>query len=100
VAWKQVDDAETAIKQEQKVMSNAEKAGLTTRKPDKTFDKVLNAIRDSLSVLASSDDEEDGVDKEDDEDNTALEKLSTDDKCGWVIGTISNWIQHRMGNFR
>jgi len=37
VARKRVEDAETAIKQRQEGMSNVEKAGLTTREPEKTF---------------------------------------------------------------
>jgi len=53
VARKRVEDAETAIKQKQD-MSNVEKAGLTTREPEKTFEELLNAIGDSLSDLASS----------------------------------------------
>jgi len=38
VARKRVEDAETAIKQKQEDMSNVEKAGLATRKPEKTID--------------------------------------------------------------
>ena len=45
--------------QEQEDMTNSEQVGLTTRKPKKTFDQMLNAIGDCLSVLASSDDEGD-----------------------------------------
>jgi len=48
-------------------MSDAEKAGLTTTKPETTFGEMLNAIGDSLSDLASSDDGEDGEDPNDDE---------------------------------
>ena len=70
LARKRVEDAETAIKQEQDHMRNAEKAGLKTTKPETTFQEMLNAIGDSLSDLASSDDEEDpagGKPSEDDE---------------------------------
>jgi len=62
VARKWVEDAETAIKQKQEDMSNVEKAGLTTREPEKTFEEMLNAIRDNLSDLASFDDDEDADD--------------------------------------
>jgi len=98
VATKRVEDAETAIKQKQEDMSNVEKAGLTTRDPEKTFEKMLNAIRDSLSDLASSEDEEDAEDEEEDDD-TEQGKLSEDDKPGWVMGTISKTVQRRMERF-
>ena len=61
---------------------------------------MLNAIGDSLSDLASSDHKQDGEDKEVDEDDTELSKLSDDDEPGWVIGTISKIVQHRMDSFR
>ena len=51
-----------------------------------------------MSDLASSDDEEDLVDEEDDED-TEEGKLSEDDQPGWVMGTISKTVQHRMERF-
>jgi hypothetical protein len=60
---------------------------------------MLNAIRDSLSNLASSDDEQDGEDEEDDEEDTELGKLSDDDEPGWVMGTITKTVQHRMESF-
>ena len=44
VARKRVHDAETAIMQEQEDMRNAEKAGLTNRKPEKTSEEIFNAI--------------------------------------------------------
>ena len=78
VARKQVEDAETASKQAQEEMSNAYNAGLTTTKPETTFEGMVNAIRDSLSDLAISDDGEDGEDEDDDGDNPALGKLSKD----------------------
>ena len=56
---KQVEDAETAIPQNQEDVSNVVQAGLTTRKPEKTCEDMLNAIRDSRSDHASSDDMED-----------------------------------------
>jgi len=60
----------------------------------------LNAIGDSLNDLASSDDEEDGEDEDDDEEDTGHGKLSEDDEPGWVMGTFSKTVQHRMESFR
>jgi len=64
VARKRVEDSERAITQEQKDMRNAIKAGLTTTSPDIIFEEMLNTIRDSLHHLASSNDKEDGYDKD------------------------------------
>jgi len=86
--------------QEQEHMRNVEKARSTTTKPETTFNEMLNAIRDSVSDLASSEDEEDGEDEDDDEDDTELGKLSKDDDPGWVMGTISKSVQHRMDSFQ
>ena len=61
---------------------------------------MLNAIADSLSALASSDDKEDGEDEDDDAEDTELGKLNRDDKPGWVMGTIPETLQHRMESFR
>ena len=60
MARKRVEDAATAIKHKQDDMRNAEKAGLTTTKPETTVEEMLNAIGETLSDLASSDDVEDG----------------------------------------
>jgi len=79
-------------------MSNVEQAGLTTREPGKTFEEMLNAIGDSLSNLASSDNEED-ADDEEGNDDTEQGKLSEDDKPSSVMGTISKTVQHRMERF-
>jgi len=98
VARKRVEDAETAIKQKQEDMSNVEKAGLTTREPEKTFEEMLNTIGDSLSDRASSDDEEDAEDEEN-VDDSEQSKLSEDDEPGWVMGTISNTVKRRMERF-
>ena len=98
MARKRVEKAETAIKQKQKDMSNVEKVGLTTRKPEKTFEEILNAIGDSLSHLASSDNEEDAGDEEE-ADDTEQGKLSEDYEPGWVIGTITKTVQRRMERF-
>jgi len=98
VAWNPVEDTETAIKQNQEDMSNVEKAGLTVRKPEKTFDEMLNAIGDSLSDLPSSNNEED-VDDEEDDEHTEQGRLREDDEPGWVMGTISKTVQHCMERF-
>jgi hypothetical protein len=60
---------------------------------------MLNAIRDSLSDLVSSEDEEDGKHKED-EENTELGMPREDDEPGWVMGTISKRVQYRMESFQ
>ena len=80
--------------QEQEHMRNIEKARSTTTKPDTALQEMLNAIADSLSDLASSEDEDD------DEDYSDLGKLSEDDEPGWVMGTISKTVQHCMESFR
>jgi len=81
-------------------MMTAENDSATTGKPETAFEEMLNAIVDSLSDLASSDDEQDGEDEKDDEEDTQLGKLSDDDEPGWVIGTITQTVQHRMESFR
>jgi len=100
VARKRVQDAETAIMQEQEHMMDVEKARSTTRMPETTFKEMLNTIGDSLSDLPSSDDEEDGEDVDDDEEDTELGMLSEDDEPGWVMGTLSKMVQHHMESFR
>jgi len=94
VARKWVQDAETAIRQQQEDMRNADKVGSTSKKLAKSFEDILKAMGDRLSVLASSHDEVDGEHKDDDEDSE-LGKLSKDDEPGWVMGTISRTVQHR-----
>jgi hypothetical protein len=49
-------------------MMTAENGCVTTGKPKTTCEEMLNAIGDTLSDLASSDDEQDGEDNEDNED--------------------------------
>jgi len=100
VARQRVQDAETVILQEQEQMGNVEKGPSTTTKPEITFAEMLSAIGDSLCDLASSEDEEDGEDKDDDEEDTGHGKLSEDDEPGWMMGTISKTVQHRMESFR
>jgi len=98
-ARKWVEDTDPAIMQEQEDMRNAVKPQSTTRKPEKRCEEMFNAIGDSISNLASPEDEEDGEDEEDDED-TELGKLSEFKEPGWVMGTISKMVQHRKESFR
>ena len=97
VARQRVQDTETAIMQDTRT---AEKGCATTGKPETTFDEMWNAIGDSLSDVASSNDEQDGEDEDDDEEDTELGKLSDDDKPGMVMGTITRIVQHRKESFR
>jgi len=96
VARKRVKDAETAIMQD---MTTAENGGATTGQSETTSEEILNAIGDSLSDLASSDDVPDGEDEEDDEEDTELGMLSDDDEPGWVMGTNTETVQHCMESF-
>jgi hypothetical protein len=82
--------------QELKDMTTAESGGPTTRKPETSFEEMLNAIRQSPSDFGSSGDVQHGEDEEDDEEDTRLGKLSDDDKSGWVMGTISKTVQYHM----
>jgi len=100
VARKRVQDAETATMRELNDMTTAENAGATTGKPETTFEEMLNAIGDSLSNLASSNDEQDREDEEYDEDDTELGKLSDDNEPGWVMGPISKTVPHRLERFQ
>jgi hypothetical protein len=84
--------------QEEENLRNVVNTRSTTRQPETPFEAMLNAIGDSLSDLAYSDDNQDGVDKNDDED-TDLWKLINDDEPGWLIGTISKMIFHRIKSF-
>lgn len=44
VARRHVEEAETAIRQDQEDMKSAENAGLTTSNPQETFEMMLTAI--------------------------------------------------------
>jgi hypothetical protein len=57
---------------------------------------MLDAIGDSLSDFARSDDQEDVEDNAD----TELGNLGEDDEPGWVMGTISNTVQQRTESVR
>jgi len=65
VARQSVFNAETAIMKEQDDMRTVEKEGSTSRKRVKTFHEMFYAIVDSLSELASPDDEDDGENEAD-----------------------------------
>jgi hypothetical protein len=93
-----VEDTVAAVQQEQDDMTHAEIAGLMSREPEMTFEKMLVAIRDSLSDLASSEDVKDREDEVDEE--TAQGNLSDDDEPGWVMRTITKTVQRRMEMFR
>jgi len=99
-ARKWVEHAEPAIMQQQDHMKNAEKAGLTTTKPEKSFEVMLNAIGDGLGDLARTENGQDGEHDDADEEDPAGGKSSNDDKPGWVMGTISTTVQYRMERFR
>jgi len=96
VPRKRVEDAERAITQEQDDMRNAEKVRLTTNKLETTCEEMLNAIVDSLSNLASSEDGDDGEDEDDDEEDFAGGKLREDDKLRRMMGTIPKTEEYRM----
>ena len=114
MAGKRVQDAETAMMQQQEHIGNVEKGRSTTTRPEITPEEMLNAIENSLSDLACVKDQEDGEDEDDDEEDTGHGKLSEDndeedtghgklsedDEPGWVMGTISKTVQHRMESFR
>ena len=93
VARERVQDAETAIMQDMTTVNNV---GATTGQPETMLEEMLNGIGDSLSDLASSDDEQDGEDEEDDKEDTELGKLSDDDEPGWAMGAMSKTVQHCM----
>jgi len=84
--------------QVQEDTSKGDQERSATRQPDQIVEEMLNAIGDSPSNLASSDDREDGEAKQDEED-TELGKRSEDDEHSWVMGTISKTVQHHMKSF-
>jgi hypothetical protein len=92
-----VEDAEALVHQEQQDMKDTELVELTNRESEKTFDEMMVAIGDSLCDLASSDDEEDG--KDEDDEVTEQGKLSEDEEHGWVLSTITKTVQQDMEMF-
>ena len=97
MARERVEDTEAAVHQEQEDMKHAKIARLTNRELDKTFDKMMVAVGDSLSNLESSDKGEVG-DVQDDVE-TEQGKLSEDDEPGWEISTITKMVQQRIERF-
>jgi len=53
-----------------------------------------------VSDLPSSENEEDGEDKDDDEEHTGHGKMSDHDEPGWVMGTICKTVHHRTESFQ
>jgi hypothetical protein len=89
-----VQDGEAAIMQAHKDMTTAESTGATTRNSTTLLQEMLNAISDILRDLASSNDEQDGEDEEQDVAFSELGKLNDDDEPGRVMGTLSITVQH------
>jgi hypothetical protein len=81
-------------------MRNTQQTELRTRKSTETFEEILNAIQESLCNIASSNDKKNGEEIEHDEKDSALGKLSEDDKPSWVMGTASNTMQQPRESFR
>jgi hypothetical protein len=119
VSWRCRDSDETEAEQN----INTENAEVTTRELEKIVQEMKIAIRDSLSVLGSANNEEDGNDEdgdgedgddedrddedgddedgddEDDED-TDVGNVSKDDKPRLVVGTISTTAKQQMERFQ
>jgi len=99
VARQALEDAETAIALEQGDGWIAANVGWKIWQPEHTFVEMMLAIGDSLSDLASSNNEQDWED--DDEEDTELGQLSDDDEACWVVvGTIFETVQLHMERFR
>lgn len=81
-------------------MRNATNVRLTTTKPDTMFGTILNAIKDSLSILACPDKGEDGERKDYYTEDSVLGKLNNDDGPGCLMNTYSKNVQHQMQRFR
>jgi len=94
VARKRFEYTETAIQLKQQDMRNAEEAWSTTRKPGKMVEEMVNAIRDSVSNVQSSNKLDDGEYEDNDEEDTELHMLSSDDKHSWVMGTLCIMVRH------
>jgi hypothetical protein len=57
---------------------------------------MLNAIRDSLSNVTISEDEEDGEDEDHDDENPGLGQMSQDEEPGWVMDAMTKTVKHHM----
>jgi len=93
-----VEYTEALITQEQEDTWRADNAVLRNRQPENTFHEMMVAERDILSDFASSDDEEDRKDL----DNEEMEQgnLSEGDDPSWEMRTMSKTVQHRMERFQ
>jgi hypothetical protein len=58
---------------------------------------MMVAIGDSLGVITSSGNGDDGEDEDDEE--TVQGQLSKDDETGWEMDTITQTVQQRMNRF-
>jgi len=76
VVRNRVQDTVTAILQEQEHFGNVEKEWSTTTETETTFEKMLNAVGDSLTDQSSSHDKENWEDKDDYAEDTDLGKVS------------------------
>ena len=86
-----------AVLQEQGQQRKDDNPGLATRDLKKTSQKMMVAVGDGLSDLASSENGEEGEHKDD--EKTEQGQLSKDDEPGWVMGTTRNTVQQRMERF-
>lgn len=77
-------------------MRNANNARLTTTKSETMFGEILNAIEDSLSILACPDKGKHGKGKDNNAEDPVLGKLKDDDEPGCVMNTYSIEVQHWM----
>jgi hypothetical protein len=96
-ARKRVEDTEATVQQEQEDMKNPGNAVLKNREPEKTFWEMMLAMGHRLSVLGSSDDEEDR--EHDNDKETEQGKLSEDDEPSWVMDTITKTVKNPMERF-
>jgi hypothetical protein len=99
VARNWVQHAETGIMQKQEDMRNAKTTESRSRKSVNTLGVMLYAIWDSLSNLASANNDEDGEDEEGDEKESQRGKMSEDDIPDWVIGTISKTVVQNLKRY-
>jgi hypothetical protein len=96
VPGQRVGKLETAVKQLQYDIGNANEGESTTRKPRNTIANMLLTIIDSLSDLAHCINTHDCNDREDDDGETEWGMLSNDYELGWVMGMIYNSAQHSI----
>jgi hypothetical protein len=83
--------------QKQEDTQAAGNAGITTTEPDIMRNKMLVAIRHSLSDTSSSNDGEDGEYEDDEEREEG--QVSEDDEPGCVMHKITNTVLQRIEQF-